>query len=80
MPLLFALSEVVWDNLQDLLKTVFSAGSLVITLYFWFVRSNRERVSLKGRLVFMGHSSRICLARIFRVDRLLVFVSEQTTL
>jgi hypothetical protein len=47
MPLLLALSDLVSDNLQDMLKLAFSASSLVITVYFWFVRVNREKVSLK---------------------------------
>jgi hypothetical protein len=34
------------DSLADLMKLVFSAGSLGITAYFWFVRVNRERVSV----------------------------------
>ena len=45
MPL-FAFPEVVSPAMQDFLKLGFSAGSLIVTLYFWFVRINRERVSV----------------------------------
>lgn len=31
---------------QDLMKLAFSAGSLLVTVYFWFVRVNRERPAL----------------------------------
>ena len=34
------------DALADFMKLAFSAGSLLITVYFWFVRINRERVSI----------------------------------
>ena len=34
------------DGLADLMKLAFSAGSLGVTAYFWFVRVNRERVSI----------------------------------
>lgn len=43
---LFALSEILSADAQEVLKLGFSGASLVVTMYFWMVRANRERVSL----------------------------------
>src|SRR5262245_43060385 len=43
--MLVALTTIPAD-VQEALKLLFSAGSLAVTLYFWFVRANRERVSV----------------------------------
>ena len=40
---LFADASLDW---ADAMKLLFSAGSLGVTVYFWFVRINRERVSV----------------------------------
>lgn len=45
MPL-FGDLDVVWPENQELMKMGFSLSSLLVTAYFWFVRVNRERVSL----------------------------------
>lgn len=34
-------------SLQDVLNTLFSMASFGVTVYFWFIRVNRERVSVK---------------------------------
>jgi hypothetical protein len=41
-----SLATMNTDGLADLMKLAFSAGSLGVTAYFWFVRVNRERVSV----------------------------------
>lgn len=46
MPPLFGTAEGLTSDFQEMLKLIFSGTSLVITAYFWFVRANRERVSL----------------------------------
>src|SRR3954447_3515898 len=46
MPLLFGAVEVFSADAQELLKLSLSGTSLIVTAYFWFVRANRERVSL----------------------------------
>lgn len=43
---LFGTAEVLSMNIADAMKLLCSVGSLVVTLYFWFVRSNRERVAV----------------------------------
>src|SRR5688500_6358043 len=42
-----AMSDLVSPAVQDAVKLLFSAVSLLITLYFWYVRINRERVALR---------------------------------
>jgi hypothetical protein len=42
-----SLSDFISSDVQDNLKMLFAAGSVAVTMYFWFVRINRERVSLK---------------------------------
>jgi hypothetical protein len=41
-----AISGVFSESIQDDLKTAFSVLSLGVTAYFWFVRANRERLSV----------------------------------
>jgi len=43
---LFGSWWLVSAEVQEWLKMLFSAGSLVFTLYFWLVRANRERVAV----------------------------------
>ena len=43
---LFALSEIMSSDIQEVLKLGLSGISLVVTMYFWLVRANRERVSV----------------------------------
>jgi hypothetical protein len=45
MPL-FASLDNFPISLQEAMKLLFSASSLVVTAYFWFVRVNRERTSI----------------------------------
>lgn len=47
MPAPILLSTVLSENLQDAMKWLFSGASLLVTVYFWCVRINRERVSLR---------------------------------
>jgi hypothetical protein len=44
--LAFAISGIFSESIQNDLKTAFSVLSLGVTAYFWFVRANRERLSV----------------------------------
>lgn len=48
---LLALDLSSAENWQEIAKMLFSTGSLVVTLYFWFVRANRERFSVGVHVV-----------------------------
>ncbi len=43
---LFAATELVSPTVQQAFQALCSVGSLLITVYFWFVRMNREKVSV----------------------------------
>ena len=46
MQQLLADTGVLSGDLQDFLKLGLSVGSFVVTVYFWFIRVNRERVAI----------------------------------
>lgn len=41
------LREILWTEPKDAMQAAMSVGSLAVTLYFWFMRANRERVQVK---------------------------------
>lgn len=44
---MFASAGSPFGELQDAVKMLFSTASLVFTAYFWLVRVNRERISVR---------------------------------